>query len=68
MSVHKNMSLDDAIRQAAQAGIPVRRGKGGEVVLSFPGRHPLRLNGRRRDCPQVLVSRLRAHMSTMSTT
>jgi hypothetical protein len=59
---HKNMSLDDAIRTAADLGADVRQGKGGEIVVTIPGRHPLRLNSRRKDAPQGLVSRLRQAM------
>jgi len=58
-TIHKNMATDMALRLAAAAGVPIRQGKGGEVVVTFPGRHPLRFNSRRRGCPQVLVARLR---------
>lgn len=58
-TIHKNMTLADALEACPTAGADVRQGKGGEFVVTFPGRHPLRINGRRRDCPQVLVARLR---------
>jgi hypothetical protein len=61
-TIHKNMSLRDALEVATALGYAPRQGKGGEVVIQFD-RRCLRLNSRRKDCPQVLVSLLRQVMA-----
>lgn len=65
MNIHRSMNLRSALAAAVSYGVDMRQGKGGEVVITFPGHHPIRFNARRKDTPRILIVRLRDHAAAV---
>lgn len=59
-----NPNLHEMISLARSRGAEVEVVPGtGDVVFRFPGLHPMRVNGRRKDSPRALVTWMRRLVS-----
>ena len=58
--ISTGMNLADAVKAARELGCSISEYPGtGEIRIVIVGRHPLRLNRRRKDAPRILTSLLR---------